>query len=66
MDFPRWASRSGRAISPLEGSRIAVPGMQGFVPCSQQRPSLPQPPAAPPRPRPRTRAAARPGLPVLT
>lgn len=33
MDFPRWTSRSGYALSSVEGSRIAVQELQGFVPC---------------------------------
>lgn len=66
MDFPRWASRSGGAPRPLEGSRIAVPEMQGV---SSRLGAAGEPPPVPrssSRPRPHPKAAARQGLLVST
>lgn len=66
MDFPRWASRYGCALSPLEGSRIAVPETQGV---SSRVGAAGEPPPGPrssSQPRPHPKAAARQGPLVST
>lgn len=42
VDFPRWVLRSVGALSPLEGSRTAVPKMRELLTASEHLPSLPQ------------------------
>ena len=55
LDFPRWTSRSGYALSSVEGSRIAVQGMQGFAPCFSAA-ALPPPAPRNPAPLPAARS----------